>query len=79
MPADRFADVQPNVSGVKPESFQREKGFLSLRWRLVMPLLALIMAGVMVASYVATATLTRAGQNGHVQQVQLAAQGARES
>lgn len=75
MSTDRFADLKPALSGMDQDTDQREQYFISLRWRLLVPLFAVLLAGVMVVAYVVTSTLVKVGQVGEISQIQLAWQG----
>lgn len=77
MSTDRFADLKPALSGMDADPLQREGGFISLRWRLLVPLFAVLLAGAMIVAYIVTATLVQAGQVGEISQIQLAWQGTR--
>lgn len=78
MESDRFSNIQPSLRGYSTEVFGRDPGYISLRWRLIVPIFAAILALAMVVTYVVSITLSRAGQEGQVWQVQLAARGAQD-
>ena len=78
MAANRFSDLQPALGNLDDAPLGRDPGFISLRWRLVVPLYALILTLAMIAAYVAASTLTRAGREGQDWQMQFAARGAQD-
>ncbi len=76
MATDRFADVQPTVRGLDPDPFRRDEHFLSLRWKLVFPLFAILLSFAMIATYLITDAVTLRGRASETDQLLLAVQGA---
>ncbi|MBN2470681.1 MAG: HAMP domain-containing protein [Anaerolineae bacterium] len=75
MKTDRFADLKPAVRGLDPAALMRDPAYVSLRWRLLLPLFGVLLTAAMIAAYLVTATLVRAGGVGETSQMQLAWQG----
>lgn len=78
MTEDRFTVLEKQLRDRQPVSSTAEAGFVSLRWRLVMPLIALLLAAAMIVTYLVSATLTGAGQVTEASRMGLAARSAQD-
>ncbi len=76
MATDRFSGFNPSLRGGDEDPFEREADFFSLRWKLLTPLFAILLAFAMIVTYLVTGSLARSGQVAEVTQLQLAARGA---
>ncbi len=79
MSTDRFADLKPAIRGLDPDALLRAPGYVSVRWRLLLPLFAVLLAAAMIAVYLVTGTLVRGGEVGETGQMQLAWQGTQNA
>src|SRR4051812_27424667 len=60
-----YTDLKPTVL----TAWERPHTFRSLRWTVTLPLLAIIVIGAMLATYVATDGLSRGLRNSRLQQM----------
>ncbi|GAB4570827.1 MAG: hypothetical protein Kow0077_05920 [Anaerolineae bacterium] len=79
MTTHRFPDVRPAVK-VDAGDTQNAQSvpYISLRWKLLLPLFSVLLAAAMVIAYLVTGSLVRAGQVSEISQLGLAYQGAQE-
>lgn len=75
MSTERYSDLQPNLSPSPENLLVREENFISLRWKLLVPVFAVLLALAMIITYFVTSALTISGQTTQVSQLQLALQG----
>ncbi len=78
MAADRYTDLIPDSARTPGGGFRRADSFISLRWKLAVPLFSILLAGAMVIAYLLTDTLVRGGQVAQTSQIQIAARGTQE-
>jgi PAS domain S-box-containing protein len=78
MSSDRFAGLKPAVRGMDTSALQRADNFISLRWRLLVPLFAIILTFAMIVTYLVTGTLVQQGQTAQFSQIALAGRGAQD-
>lgn len=78
MAGNRYTDIKPAVTVQETDPFRREARFISLRWRLLVPLFAVVLAFAMIAAYLVTDAVTQGGQATQTQQLLLAVHSAAE-
>lgn len=71
----RYTDLKPGIRGFGPDPFHREPDYFSLRWKLTMPLFAVLLTFAMVVTYIVTDAVTRGSQAAQTNQLLLSVQG----
>ncbi len=78
MTEDRFTALEKKLRDRQPEPSTGAAGFVSLRWRLITPLFALLLAAAMIVTYLVSGSLTGAGQVTEMSRIGLAARSAQD-